>query len=273
MHEPVSNDFAEEQKIINQKLSNIKNIILVLSGKGGVGKSTVAVNIAAGLAKEGKNVGLLDIDIHGPSIPGMLNLEGNQIFTGSDGIQPIEFTCNFKVISIGFLLKSKKDAVIWRGPMKYSVIKQFLTDVNWGALDYLIVDSPPGTGDEPLSIAQMTADKAKAVIVTTPQKVSVDDVRRSVGFCSSLKIPVLGIIENMSGFICPKCGEEIDIFGSSGGLDLANETKVQFLGKIPVNSAIVNSCDNGNPYILNSMDETSGGHFSRIIEKILSADN
>jgi len=223
-----------EQQQIRQRMIQIKNKILILSGKGGVGKSTVSVNLAISLALAGKKVGLLDIDIHGPSIPKVLNLEGAKI--GSDGqdIIPVEMTNNLKVMSIGFLLQGKDSAVIWRGPRKYHMIKQFLKDVQWGTLDYLIIDSPPGTGDEPLSIVQLLENADGAVIVTTPQEVALSDVRKCINFCGQLNLPVLGVLENMSGFVCPKCGEITDIFKSGGGEKMAEEMNVPFLGKIPI---------------------------------------
>jgi len=176
-------------------------------------------------------------------------------------------------MSIGFLLRNQGDAVIWRGPLKYSVIKQFITDVDWGELDYLVVDSPPGTGDEPLTIAQMTAKKAVAVIVTTPQRVSIDDVRKCVNFCRKLELPVAGIIENMSGFVCPSCGERIDIFDSGGGESLAKEMAIPFLGRIPIDPDIVNACDRGGPYVLMNKESETTKAFLSVIEPILSMEN
>jgi ATP-binding protein involved in chromosome partitioning len=238
-----------EQDQIRLRMNQIKHKILVLSGKGGVGKSTVAVNLAVSLALTGKKVGLLDIDIHGPSIPKILNLEGNNLQTAEDMILPIEMLDNLKVISMGFLLRGSSDAVIWRGPMKYQMIKQFLKDVLWGSLDFLIVDSPPGTGDEPLSIVQLLENANGAIIVTTPQEVALSDVRKCITFCRQLNLPVLGVLENMSGFICPKCGHKTDIFKSGGGEKMAEEMAVPFLGRIPIDPAIVEACDSGKPYI------------------------
>jgi ATP-binding protein involved in chromosome partitioning len=264
-------EITDEQKL-DKTLLKIGRVLLILSGKGGVGKSTVAVNISAGLAASGKKTGLLDLDIHGPSIPGMLGLEESRLMSDENGMLPVEFMPDFKVISIGFMLESKKDAVIWRGPMKYGVIKQFLSDVNWGDLDYLVVDLPPGTGDEPLTIAQLTAGKAEAIIVTTPQKVSVDDVRRSVGFCKSLNLPVLGIVENMSGFICPKCGEKLNIFGSDGGKELSNETGAELLGEIPFDISVMTSCDDGTPLSLSQNERKNSEFMLKIIEKITKTE-
>ncbi len=240
----------EEQRKIAERLGSIENVILVLSGKGGVGKSSVAVNVATALASRGHSVGLLDIDFHGPSVPGMLGLGDENVIMHDNSMVPVEFTPNLKVMSIGFLTRNRTDAVIWRGPMKYGVIGQLLGDVEWGALDYLVIDSPPGTGDEPLSIAQMTAEKARALVVTTPQQVSVDDVVKCVTFCGKLNVPIVGIVENMSGFVCPECGARTEIFQSGGGERLAKETGVPFLGKIPLDPSVVISGDQGRPIIL-----------------------
>ncbi|RKY12609.1 MAG: ATP-binding protein [Planctomycetota bacterium] len=238
-----------EQQQIRQRMIQIKNKILILSGKGGVGKSTVSVNLAISLALAGKKVGLLDIDIHGPSIPKVLNLEDAKIGSNGQDILPVEMTNNLKVMSIGFLLQGKDLAVIWRGPRKYHMIKQFLRDVQWGDLDFLIIDSPPGTGDEPLSIVQLLENCTGAIIVTTPQEVALSDVRKGITFCRNLNVNILGVIENMSGFVCPKCGHKTDIFKSGGGEKMAEEMNVPFLGKIPIDPAIVEACDSGKPYI------------------------
>ncbi len=249
MQEYLKKKREEEQKIIRDKMKRIKHKILILSGKGGVGKSTVAANMAVSLALEGKKVGLLDIDIHGPSIPGILNLERQKLESDGETIIPVEMSENLKVMSIGFMLNNEDDALIWRGPMKNQVIKQFLKDVDWGELDFLIIDSPPGTGDEPLSIIQMLEDADGAVVVTTPQNVAISDVRKGISFCRKLNLPVIGVLENMSGFICPKCGEVTDIFKSGGGEKMAKEMDVPFLGKIPIDPQIVEACDSGKPYI------------------------
>lgn len=237
----------EEQ--IRGRLDQIAHQILVLSGKGGVGKSTVAANLAVSLVLERKRVGLLDIDIHGPSIPKILNLETKRAQSAGKHMLPVEVMPNFKVMSIGFLLPDKDDAVIWRGPMKYQMIKQFLKDVEWGSLDYLIVDSPPGTGDEPLSVIQLLKKADGAIIVTTPQEVALADVRKGISFCRSLSLPVIGVLENMSGFVCPKCGESTDIFKSGGGEDMAARMEVPFLGRLPIDPAIVRACDSGMPFV------------------------
>jgi len=255
---------------LDKNLSKIKNTYLVLSGKGGVGKSTVAVNLALSLADTGKKVGLLDIDIHGPSVPMMLGLEGKRpMATAEQEIIPIDYKDEIKVMSIGFLLDKREDAVIWRGPLKHGVIRQFLSEVQWGELDYLIVDSPPGTGDEPLSIAQLIKKRSSAILVTTPQKVSVEDVRKSITFCRQLNLPVVGVIENMSGFVCPNCGTETRIFKSGGGEEMAKEMKTKFLGSIPIEPRLVDSTDEGEPYLVKTKDSATAKAFAKIVKSIL----
>ena len=229
-------------------MENIGRKLLVLSGKGGVGKSTVAVNLAVALSIAGKRVGLLDVDIHGPSIPKMLQLGKCKIQTRNDAMVPVEIGL-LKVMSIGFLLAQADQAVIWRGPVKMGVIKQFLKDVAWNELDYLVIDCPPGTGDEPLSVAQLIRNVDGAIIVTTPQEVALEDVRKSVNFCRRLDLPVLGVIENMSGFICPRCGERVDIFKNGGGEKMAADMGVPFLGRIPLDPAVTESGDAGRPCV------------------------
>jgi Mrp family chromosome partitioning ATPase len=240
-------DFADRQKL-ESRLCRIRHKIVVLSGKGGVGKSTVAVNLAVALMMSGRRVGLLDVDIHGPSIPTMLGLEHHAL-SGSNGeIAPAEVD-GLKVISIGLFLPSPDDAIIWRGPLKMSAIKQFLKDVAWGDLDFLVIDSPPGTGDEPLSVCQLIDQLDGAVIVTTPQKVAAVDVRKSISFCRQLHLPVLGVVENMSGFACPKCGEVTHIFRSGGGKHIASDMQVPFLGAIPIDPTIAEACDSGQAFV------------------------
>ncbi|MDK2954913.1 MAG: hypothetical protein PWQ57_409 [Desulfovibrionales bacterium] len=237
-----------EAKLI-QQVGRIKNKIVVLSGKGGVGKSTVAANIAVALSLAGKKVGLLDVDVHGPSIPRLLSLSDKKPHIETDCMEPVPWSQNLSVMSLGFLLPSAEDAVIWRGPMKIGMIKQFVTDVAWGDLDFLVVDCPPGTGDEPLSALQTMGQDAQAVIVTTPQGLAVDDVRRSVTFCRQVGNPVLGIVENMSGFVCPDCGKRHDIFNAGGGERLAKEMGVTFLGAIPMDPEMVRAADEGYPFL------------------------
>lgn len=233
----------------NEIMENITHKFIVLSGKGGVGKSSIAVNLAVWLSMQGKSVGLLDIDIHGPSIPKLLNLEGRNVQAEGNKIKPILYSDTLKIMSIGFLLQNESDALIWRGPMKHNVIKQFVTDVSWGNLDYLVVDCPPGTGDEPLSIAQLLGKIDGAVIITTPQQLAVVDVKKCITFCRQLNLPVLGVIENMSGFICPHCSNQIDIFKGDGGKQMARDFSVPFLGSVPMDPALARACDSGKPFI------------------------
>jgi len=240
-----TSEAAAEEEALRERLSKINHKILVLSGKGGVGKSSVAASLAVDLVRKGRKVGILDIDIHGPSIPRLLGVEDGRITSGGGALHPVWSRSGVAVMSIGLMLQGRDDAVIWRGPLKYSVIKQFLRDVEWGDLDYLIVDSPPGTGDEPLSVAQLINDADGALIVTTPQAVSTNDVRRSIGFARQLELPVLGVVENMSGFVCPGCGTRVDVFGSGGGEEMAQELDVPFLGRIPIDPEMVAACDDG----------------------------
>jgi Mrp family chromosome partitioning ATPase/predicted Fe-Mo cluster-binding NifX family protein len=249
-------------------LSQIRHTVLVLSGKGGVGKSTVAVNLAAALALAGKRVGLLDIDIHGPSIPTLLGLTSAETVMSDNAIAPLEIG-SLKVMSIAFLLREPDQAIIWRGPMKMGVIRQFLSDVDWGELDYLVVDAPPGTGDEPLSICQLIGQADGAVIVTTPQEVALAAVRRSIGFCRQLAMPVLGVIENMSGFVCPHCATVTDIFTAGGGEQMAAKMGVPFLGRIPLDPAIGIAGDAGRPDLGTFSKRPSSQAFSKVIQPIL----
>jgi Mrp family chromosome partitioning ATPase len=261
-------EFAERQEL-ERRLCRIRHKLLVLSGKGGVGKSTVAANLAVSLARAGRRVGLLDIDVHGPSIPKLLGLEGRQIVAAEDGMLPVRLSDKLAVMSIGFLVRGSNTPVIWRGPMKYGVIRQFLKDVVWGELDYLVVDSPPGTGDEPLSVAQLVGSGAGAVIVTTPQDVAIADVRRCVSFCNSVSLPVVGIVENMSGYACPKCGERISLFKAGGGKALAEEMNVRFLGEIPIDPEIVTSGDIGRPFVEEHAESPGSTAFARVLSLIL----
>jgi len=257
----------DESKVTNN-LKKIKHTILVLSGKGGVGKSTVAVNLAVSLSKKGYDVGILDIDIHGPSIPKMLGVEEKRPIESEVGIEPVLFSSKLKVMSMAFLLKDKDSPVIWRGPLKMTVIKQLIGDVNWGNLDYLIVDIPPGTGDEPLSIAQLIPDCDGAIVVTTPQDVALVSVRKSINFVKKMNIPIIGILENMSGFTCPHCGKSVDIFKTGGGLKASKDFKVNFLGKVPIDPNIVINGDSGNPFVIKNNDSNSGKSFLKIVENI-----
>ncbi|OPX28285.1 MAG: ATP-binding protein [Gemmatimonadaceae bacterium 4484_173] len=263
-------DYANRQ-LLTRRMLAMKHKIVVLSGKGGVGKSTIAVNLAVSLSLAGKKVGLLDIDIHGPSIPTMLHLEGARAQASGKSILPVEMGA-MKVMSLGFLLENKDSAIIWRGPMKMGVIEQLLRDVEWGELDYLIIDSPPGTGDEPLSIVQLIGEMDGAVMVTTPQDVAAADVKKSLDFCRQLNLPVLGIVENMSGFICPECGKETAIFQGNNGETMAEEAGVPFLGKIPIDPAVGSSCDAGTPFIYHYSKTETAKRVEKIVQKILERE-
>jgi Mrp family chromosome partitioning ATPase len=259
-------DFVDRQKLEN-RLCRIRRKIVVLSGKGGVGKSTVAVNLAVALVMDGWNVGLLDADIHGPSVPTMLGLEGEKAQSGDDEILPIEIG-GLKCMSLGFFLPNPDQAVIWRGPMKMGALKQFLKDVAWGDLDYLIVDSPPGTGDEPLSICQLLGTVDGAVIVTTPQRVAEVDVRKAISFCRALGVPVIGVVENMSGFACPHCGEVTSVFRSGAGRRIAEDMDVPYLGSIPMDPKVAEASDAGQPFIHSYAASPTAGIIQEIIRPI-----
>lgn len=239
-----------------------------MSGKGGVGKSTVSVNLAVALALKGKNVGLLDVDIHGPSIPTMLHIQNEHVTSNGEKLLPVE-KAGLKVISVGLLLENPDDAIIWRGPMKIGAIGQFVNDVEWGELDYLIVDAPPGTGDEPLSVFQTITGKVSAVVVTTPQEVAAADVRKSLNFCKTMGVKVEGIVENMSGFVCPCCNTLTPIFNQGGGEKTAKEFNVPLLGKIPIEPAIGQCCDSGEIFAFTKAETATGKIFAEIADKII----
>ena len=260
----------EEDVKVSRTLARIKNRILVFSGKGGVGKSTVAANLALALSLRGKAVGALDVDIHGPNLAKMLGVEDKKMDISAEGITPVQVNENLKLVSMSFLIQDPDMPVIWRGPMKMKVIQQFLGDVDWGDLDWLIIDSPPGTGDEPLSVAQLIPATG-AVIVTTPQEVSVLDSRKAVVFAMKLNLKVLGIIENMSGLTCPHCGRRIDLFKVGGGELAAADLGVPFLGRIPIDPQIVVSGDEGKPFADTRKDSEASRAFEEIVEKILGS--
>jgi len=262
-----------EQEVIRKRMGAIKRKILVLSGKGGVGKSTIAANLAMSLSLAGKKTGILDIDIHGPSIPMLFGVTGGSVAGSDEDLLPVEVEGGLKVMSIGFFLQSERDAVIWRGPMKYNMIKQFLMVTDWGELDFLVVDSPPGTGDEPLAVVQLIGKVDGAVIVTTPQDIALSDVSKCISFCRTLKIPITGIIENMSGFICPHCHEEVDIFKKGGGQTLAEKMGVPFLGKIPVEPEVVRSSDSGMPYVFHHSHSEIAKAFGRVVLPIIKMES
>jgi len=272
---PLSKEEIEDLKadlMLADSLTRIENTLMILSGKGGVGKSTIAVNLAAALAAADKTVGLLDIDIHGPSVPLLLKLEGVSATTASGkGLIPIRFNDKLKVMSIEFVMKDQADeAVIWRGPMKHRMIRQFVAEVDWGDLDFLIVDAPPGTGDEPLSICQMAPPRSKAIIVTTPQRIALKDVRKSIRFCKNLGLPIFGIIENMSGFVCDNCGKLHELFDTGGGEMLALEQGFKFLGKIPIDHRLVSASDSGTPFVLKYPASPAARVFDEIVSSVIA---
>jgi len=238
---------AEQDAQINASLSKIKHKFLVMSGKGGVGKSSTSVNLSIALAKRNFKVGLMDVDLHGPDIPRMLGLTDLPEVNQNHKLNPMRYSDNLTAISIEAFTPNKDDAIIWRGPMKFSAIRQFIADVEWGDLDYLIIDAPPGTGDEPLTVAQQIPG-AKAIIVTTPQEIALADVRKSINFCKAVNMEIFGLIENMSGLTCPHCQKVIDLFGSGGGEKTAAKMAVPFLGRIPMDPNVVACGDSGACY-------------------------
>ena len=240
----------EEDAAVAENVSKIKHKIIVMSGKGGVGKTTVSANLAFALAMSGLDVGLMDADIHGPDIPKILGIEDKRPDVSEDKMSPISVTPRLKAISIGFLFPNRDSSIIWRGPMKMNAIRQFISDVDWGELDYMIVDLPPGTGDEPLSVVQLMKDLDGSIIVTTPQDLALLDSRKAVDFSNVVHVPVIGIIENMSGFVCPHCGKETNIFKYGGGERSANELGVPFLGRVPLDPKMVEAADGGTPFVL-----------------------
>jgi len=232
---------------VTESLNQIKHKYIIMSGKGGVGKTSTSVNLSIALANQGFHVGIMDVDLHGPDIPRMLGLNGMMTVNDRKKLTPMRYSDNLGAVSIESLSPNKDDAIIWRGPIKYSAIQQFIADVEWGALDFLIIDAPPGTGDEPLTVAQTITD-ACAIIVTTPQEVALADVRKSISFCRTVKMEIKGLIENMSGAVCPHCGETIELFGSGGGEKTALTAGIPFLGKIPFDHRMVECGDAGNSF-------------------------
>ncbi len=264
---------ARQDTAIRTSLGRIKNKILVMSGKGGVGKSTVSVNLALGLAGKGYQVGLMDVDIHGPDVCRMLKLtEKLDEVKQQDSrlLPPMKAGDNLKVISLEYMMKDADDPIIWRGPLKVQAIRQFIADIDWGDLDYLIIDAPPGTGDEPLAVAQNIKD-ARALVVTTPQSIALADVRKSLNFCKHVGIKMLGMVENMSGFVCPHCQETVDIFKTGGGEKTAADYGMQFLGRIPIDPRVVEAGDSGSPYLSSSEDSSSVRAFREVIANVEEA--
>ena len=264
------NQQKEQQRRIKDAMLRVKHKIAVISGKGGVGKSTVTVNLAAAFVTQrlhGK-VGILDADITGPCVPKILGLKGEHLQSGPAGIAPALSPHGIKATSMAFLLPSDESPVIWRGPLKMKAIQQFLSDIMWGDLEFLFIDLPPGTGDEPMSIMQLLPEMDGVVIVTIPSEVSQEVVKKSVTFSRKLNIPIIGILENMSGFVCPQCGAEYDIFGSGGGQKIADDLGVPFLGKIPIDPQICADSDRGTPFVLEHRNSKSTKAFKEIVEKI-----
>ena len=263
-------DAGKEGTCIVDRMTRVKHKIIIASGKGGVGKSTISVNLARALQMKGLQVGVLDADITGPDIPKLLGIEDQKLMQGSDGIEPANAN-GIKAASMALILSSRETPVVWRGPMKMAAIKQFIQDVNWGDLDFLIVDLPPGTSDEPLSVLQLIPDLAGAIIVTTPQEVSLLDSRKAVNMVKAMKLPVLGIVENMSGLKCPHCQETINIFGSGGGERMAEEMDAPFLGAIPIDPQVCAWGDSGQTFA--GCKTQAGESFALIVERLLKMFN
>jgi Mrp family chromosome partitioning ATPase len=260
---------AQQDKMIEDSLAKIGRKILVMSGKGGVGKSTVASYVALLLSAEGHKVGLLDVDLHGPTVPHLMNVQGGLDMPEEGVVRPYRFSDKLSIVSLEMLLGDKDTAVIWRGPLKISAIRQFISDIDWGDLDYLIVDSPPGTGDEPLTVAQTIPD-AEALIVTTPQEVSLADVRKSINFCRQVNMKIIGVVENMNGFVCPHCGEKVSIFGSGGGKRMAAQMDVPLIGEIPLDTQMVEMGDKGRlDSLMEKADLEINKAYKLIVERIV----
>ncbi len=262
--------FLEQERRLKTRMSKVKHKIAVISGKGGVGKSTLAVNLSAAFAMHGhaNRVGILDADIHGPSVPKIIGLAGERLQIGPAGVFPALASLGVKVVSMDFLLPDENAPVIWRGPLKMTAIRQFLSDIVWGELDFLIIDLPPGTGDEPLSVAQLLPEMDGVVIVTIPSEVSQIVVKKAVTFARKLGIRIIGIVENMSGFVCPNCGARSDIFQSGGGQKIAEELKAPFLGSIPIDQRVSADSDKGAPFITEHADSPASKAFIEIVKRI-----
>jgi len=258
---------TSEQQKLKEKMGKIKFKIAIISGKGGVGKSTVTVNLATSFAMQGKRVGVLDADIHGPSVPRLLGLEGQQAKPSPTGLFPIDGPLGMKVMSIDFFLPEQAPT-IWRGPLKMRAIRQFLSDVDWGELDFLFIDLPPGTGDEPLSIAQLLPDIDGVVIVTMPSELSSSIVKKAITFAGRLHMPIIGVVENMSGFICPHCGKKTEIFSSGGGKKMSQEMDVAFLGSIPIDPEVGVDSDKGTPFVYSHKDSAASKAFAEIVKNV-----
>jgi Mrp family chromosome partitioning ATPase len=260
----------EQDASVASSLKKIKNKFIVMSGKGGVGKTSTSVNLAMALEGKGYNVGIMDVDLHGPDVPRMLGLTGMPDVNRNRKLNPMRFSQNLSAISMESFLPKRDDAVIWRGPLKFSAIRQFIADVEWGDLDFLIIDSPPGTGDEPLTVAQQIPD-ARSVIVTTPQEVALADVRKSINFCRTVKLEIFGLVENMSGLNCPHCGQIIDLFGAGGGARTAGEMNIPFLGRIPMDPRMVACGDSGVSFQKTYPDSAVAQAFSTIADHMVKS--
>ncbi len=258
---------STEQQELKYRMGKIKHKIAIISGKGGVGKSTVTVNLAAAFAQMGNKVGVLDADIHGPSVPKLLGLEGQRVKTDPLGAYPVDGPLGMKVMSIDFFL-SENTPTIWRGPLKMRAIRQLLADIVWGELDFLFIDLPPGTGDEPLSVAQLLPEMDGVVIVTMPTGLSSAVVKKAITFAERMNMPIIGVVENMSGFICPHCGKKTEIFQSGGGKTMAQETGVPFLGSIPIDPTVGLDSDKGQPFVITHKDSPAAKAFTEIVDKI-----
>ncbi|TSA25796.1 ATP-binding protein [bacterium] len=267
----IQQDQQEKKKELYEKnLNNIKRTIVVMSGKGGVGKSTVSVNLAYSLAEKGNKVGILDVDIHGPSIVKMTGIENKRlVHQEGHSPTPVPVSENLLVLSIASLLQDPDSPVIWRGPMKMNLIKQFMEDIEWPELDYLIVDCPPGTGDEPLSVIQILKKIFGVIIVSTPQELAYLDVRKAINFAKKLEIPILGIVENMTEIVCPYCGQRIELFKAGSGEKALKDFNIDLLGRIPFDVQVVQSGDTGKPFIGENADTEAGKIFNEITDKIL----
>ena len=263
---------------LNERMGDITYKVLVMSGKGGVGKTTVAVNLAIALSMKGYSVGILDTDLHGPNVAKMLGLDGEQLYSsGADSIEPFEIPGNsahgigkIKVVSLALSGNSDDEPIIWRGPLKIGVIKQFLADVNWGKLDFLVIDTPPGTGDEPLTVVQTVPNLNGSVVVTTPQNVAILDSRKSINFARKAESRVLGVVENMSGYVCPHCQEVIDLFGRDGGRKAADDMQVPFLGSIPIDKELMLAEDNGKLYLREHPDSGSAAAILEVVDALIA---
>jgi len=263
-------EFNEKDQKLKKTMGHIKHKIAIISGKGGVGKSTVSANLAMAFSLHGykHHVGILDVDIHGPCIPKLLGVKGKKCPISPLGALPVTGPEGIKIVSMDFLVKNQETPVIWRGPLKMQVIRQFLSDFMWGDLDFLFIDAPPGTGDEPLSVMQRIPDMDGTIIVTIPSEVSEDVVKKAVSFSRQMGIPVIGIVENMSGFTCPKCGEKINILGAGGGKRISKDLNVPFLGQIPIDPEICEEADKGIPFVIGHVDSPATEAFKEIVKKV-----